>query len=279
MDAVHSQVFFPSTLQELFTAWSRFPGAVPFAGGVSFAKAQDHHTLALPMNILSLDKLDELHHISRTERYIEMGAMVKLNDIIKVEKSIPLVFTQALKCVSSPEVRNVATIGGNICYPSLRLNAASPLIALEARYELRTALASRWISASRFSSISGPLAFGSQELLTRIRIPLEQWNYSLFRHFADPYPESEFGSSIVFIARIEKNVLTDLRVVFAGETVIRDRNSEAFLSGKHLPLDRREIAHFIELWNTFLSALAAPAPMIKAKILNFIEEAVTALAD
>jgi CO/xanthine dehydrogenase FAD-binding subunit len=279
MDAVRSQVFFPATLQELFAAWGRFPDARPFAGGLSFVKAQDRRALALPMNILSLDKLDELQHISRTERYIEMGAMVKLNDIIRVEKTIPRVFAQALKCVCSPEVRSVATIGGNICYPDARLNAAAPLIALEARYELRTALTSRWISASRFSSVPGPLAFGSQELLTRIRIPLEQWNYSLFKHFTDPYPENEMGSSIVFIARIEKNVLTDLRAVFAGVTVIRDRNSEVFLSGKHLPLDRRDIAHFTGLWRAFLSAVDTPAPMVKAKILNFIEEAVTALAD
>jgi CO/xanthine dehydrogenase FAD-binding subunit len=279
MDAVHSQVFFPSTLQELFAAWSRFPDALPFAGGASFAKGQEHHTLALPVNILSLDKLNELQHISRTERYIEIGAMVRLSDIISLEKSIPQVFAQSLKCIAGPEVRNVATIGGNICFPDLRLNTTAPLLALDARYELRTALASRWISAARFSSVPGPLAFSSQELLTRIRIPLEQWNYSLFKHFADPYPENEMGTSIVFIARVEKNILTDLRVVFSGEMVIRDRNSEAFLSGKHLPLDRRDIAHFTGLWRAFLSAVDTPGPMIKAKMLNFIEEAVTALAD
>jgi CO/xanthine dehydrogenase FAD-binding subunit len=161
----------------------------------------------------------------------------------------------------------------------LRLNATAPLIALDARYELRTTLTARWISATRFSSVPGPLAFNPQELLTRIRIPLEQWNYSLFKHFTDFYPENAMGASIVFITRIQKNILTDLRVVFAGETVIRDKNSEAFLSGKHLPLDRRDITHFIELWRAFLSAVDTPGIMMKAKILNFIGEAVMELAD
>ncbi|MDR0376958.1 MAG: FAD binding domain-containing protein [Spirochaetaceae bacterium] len=280
MDAAHNQVFFPAALQDLFAAWSRFPAAVPFAGGVSFARRQNsRYTLTLPANILSLDGLNELHHISRTERYIEMGAMVKLNDIINLGKIIPPVFTQALKCIAGPELRNLATIGGNICHPALRLNATAPLVALDARYELRTALAARWIAAARFSTVSGSLAFNPQELLTRIRIPLEQWNYSLFKRFADSSRENETGGSMVFIARIQKNVLTDLRIVFAGDAVIRDKNSEAVLSGKHLPLDRRDIRHFIELWTGFLSAVDTPGAMMKARMLNFVETAVMELAD
>jgi CO/xanthine dehydrogenase FAD-binding subunit len=280
MDAARNQVFFPSTMQDLFASWSRFPGAVPFAGGTCFVRNQDsRYALTLPANILSLDGLNELQYITRTERYIEMGAMVKLNDIINLGKTIPRIFTQALKRVAGPELRNLATIGGNICHPALRLNATAPLIALDARYELRTALASRWISAARFSSFPGPPAFNPQELLTRIRIPLEQWNYSLFKSFTDPYSENGAGGSLVFIARIQKNILTDLRIVFAGETVIRDKNSEAVLSGKRLPLDRRDISHFIELWRAFLSAVATPGVMAKARLLNFIEEAVMELTD
>ncbi|MDR0386485.1 MAG: FAD binding domain-containing protein [Treponema sp.] len=280
MDAVHNQVFFPSTMQDLFASWNRFPDAVPFAGGVSFVRNRDdRYALTLPANILSLDGLSELQRITRTERYIEMGTMVRLNDIINLGKPIPPVFTRALNCIAGPELRSLATIGGNICYPARHLNATAPLIALDARYELRTALTSRWISAARFSSFSGPPAFNPQELLTRIRIPLEQWNYSLFKRFSDPYPEDETGGSLVFIARIQKNILTDLRVVFAGETVIRDKNSEAVLSGKHLPLDRRDIGHFMELWEAFLAELNAPGVMMKARILNFIEEAALELAD
>jgi CO/xanthine dehydrogenase FAD-binding subunit len=280
MDAARNQVFFPSSAQDLFAAWSRFPDAVPFAGGVSFARNRDNrYALTLPANILSLDGLSELQRITRTEQYIEMGAMVRLNDIINLGKPIPPVFTRALECIAGPEVRNLATIGGNICHPAYRLNATAPLIALDARYELRTTVTSRWISAARFSSFSGPPVFNSQELLTRIRIPLEQWNYSLFKRFTDPHPESEGGGALVFIARIQKNILTDLRVVFAGETVIRDKNSEAVLAGKHLPLDRRDISHFIELWKAFLSAVNSPGVMMKARMLNFIEEAAMELAD
>ncbi|MDR3130727.1 MAG: FAD binding domain-containing protein [Treponema sp.] len=280
MDEAYNHIIVPANMQDLFAAWNRFPKAVLFAGGTSFVRNQRSRCLLdLPAELLSLEGLDELCHITRTERYIEMGAMVKMNDIINLGKTIPQIFTQALKCAASHEVRNLATIGGNICHLDLRLNATAPLVALDARYELRSAMISRWISAARFSSFTGPPVFNPQELLTRIRIPLEQWDYSLFKSFTNPCIEGEVGGSIVFIARIQKNILMDLRTVFAGETVIRDKNSEAVLSGKHLPLERRDAGRFIELWRNFLSAVDAPGAMMKARLLNFIEDAVMELAD
>jgi hypothetical protein len=108
---------------------------------------------------------------------------------------------------------------------------------------------------------------------------MEQWDYSLYQQFKDPNPEKEVGGSIVFITRIQKNVLTDIRVVFARESVIRDKNSEAVLSGKHLPLDRRDAAHFLELWKDYLSAVDSPGAFMRAKILNFIDAGITELAD
>jgi CO/xanthine dehydrogenase FAD-binding subunit len=279
MDVPHNQVFFPASLAELFAAWGRFPSAVPFAGGTELVRRQSGRVMTLPANIISLDRLEELHRITRTERYIEIGAMVKLNEIINLGKIIPEALTQSLKGIASPQVRNLATIGGNICNPLRREDAAAPMIALDARYELRTALAARWISASRFSSLPGPLSLNPQELLTRIRMPLEQWNYSRYKKFKNQYYDDESEGSVVFIARIQKNLLTDIRVVFAGETVLRDKNSEAFLTGKQLPLGRKETAHFIELWNGYLSAVERPGALMRAKILNFIEVGISGLTD
>jgi CO/xanthine dehydrogenase FAD-binding subunit len=118
----------------------------------------------------------------------------------------------------------------------------------------------------------------SQELLTRIRIPLEQWHYTVYKKFTGQYPVDESGGA-VFMARIEKNMLTDLRVVFAGQIVLRDKNSETILMGKQLPLDRRDAEHFAERWETYLSAIEGLGFMLKAKFLNFIESCIFSLAD
>jgi CO/xanthine dehydrogenase FAD-binding subunit len=279
MDVPPNQVFSPGNFQELFSAWSRFPDAVPFAGGTDLIRSQGTRVLTLPRNILSLDRLEELHRITRTERYLEIGAAVKINDIIYLGKIVPEILTRCLAGIAGPQLRNIATIGGNLCCASRRRDAAAPMMALDAHYELRNASSSRWISASRFASLPGPLAINPQELLTRIRIPLEQWNYSLYKKFTALSEDGEAGGLIVFIIRIQKNILTDLRIVYAGDRVLRDKNTETLLIGKQLPLDRKDALNFTEHWKTYLSALDAPEDLIRAKLLNFIESGIMGLTD
>jgi CO/xanthine dehydrogenase FAD-binding subunit len=278
MAAPLNQVFFPAALPELFTAWNRFPDAVPFAGGTGIVWGQGRQTLDLPRNILSLDKLGDLRRITRTERYLEIGAMVRLNEIIRLGKIVPEALTRCLENISGPQLRNQATIGGNICYPHRRLDSAAPLVALDAHFELRTAQSARWVSAARFSSLPGPLRFNPQELLTRIRIPLEHWNYSVFKKFRPPR-SGGFGGVMVFIIKNQKNVLTDIRLVFGTQTILRDKNSEAAIIGKRLPLDHKDAEEFVERWRTFLSALDSPDEIARAELLNFIESTVFSISE
>jgi CO/xanthine dehydrogenase FAD-binding subunit len=289
MDATRSQIFFPATLPELFAIWKREKDAVPFAGGLSFMRGQYQHTLSLPPHILSLEKLEELRRVSRTERYLEFGAMTGLNEILNLGKSVPEALRLAIGGIANPRVRAIATIGGNVCYPRGLGNAAAPLIALEARYELRSESQSRWLSASRFSQpgdppAQWPAAIGPGELLTRIRIPLEQWDYSVYRKFGTEEQAASGGAApgsgvAIFLARMLKNTLTDMRLVCAGETVLRDKNSETVLTGKSLPLERRDALHYVERWETYLEGTGARDGIPGRKLLNFIEETILALAD
>ncbi|MDR2619216.1 MAG: FAD binding domain-containing protein [Treponema sp.] len=290
MDAAPNQVFFPSNLQELFSAWSRFPDAVPYAGGTGIIRDQEKRVPVLPRNIIALDNLEDLRRITRTERYLEIGAAVRLSEILNLGKIVPEILTKTLEGIAGPALRNLATIGGNICYRPSRLDTSAPLAALDAHYELRTADSARWISASRFSSLPGPPALEPQELLTRIRIPLEQWNYSIYRKFTSP-GNNEAGKVIVFILKNQKNILTDLRVVYSGTIILQDRNSETLLIGKRLPLEKKEAQNFLENWKHYLQAMANAAlkqrnapgkpqiDLLKAQILNFISNIITGIAD
>jgi CO/xanthine dehydrogenase FAD-binding subunit len=220
--------------------------------------------------------------------------MVHLDEIVTMGKIVPDVFTRALDAFGNPQLRNLAAIGGHISCSLKQLDAIAPLIALDARYELRTAASSRWIPASRFSSVPGPPPINAQELLTRIRIPLDLWNYSAYKKFTDPYTGDDTAGSMAFLVRVQKNILTDIRIVYAGRMVIRDKNSEAVLTGKQLPLAGRDLTHFMGLWASHLSAVE-PAKaqdddsarsiitnlnaLMRAKMLNFIESCIRELAE
>ncbi|MDR1074217.1 MAG: FAD binding domain-containing protein [Treponema sp.] len=272
----NNQAFFPASFGELFSAWSKFPDAAPFAGGTEIMRRQGGRCPCLPRNILCLDKLADLRRVTRTERYLELGAMVTLNEIIRLGKAVPEVFIRCLELIAGSQVRNIATIGGNLCYKVKRLDASAPLIGLDALYELRCASSARWIAASRFSSLSESLALNEQELLTRIRIPLESWDYSVYKKFKR-HETGESAGGAVFLVRSEKNTLTSLRVVFAGDVVLRDKNSESLLIGKRLPLDRKDAAGFTERWNVYLDGVGNQDALFRSTLLTFITASLEAL--
>lgn len=291
MAGPRSQIFSPVNFQDLFSAWKSFPGAVLCAGGAELIRSQARQLPDLPPNVISLDKLDDLKKISRTERYLEIGAMVRLNQIIHMGKIVPEALIRCLENIAEPKLRNLITIGGNICNFSRRMDCSGPMIALDAQFELRTAQSSRWLAASRFSSLPGPPDLAPQEILTRIRVPLEPWTFTWYRKFNIPC-SNEPGGNILFMIMTEKDILTKIRVVYSGKTILREKNDETMLSGKHLPLDRRDAEAFLDRWKTYLSVFETNDNSIfpgegenfnpelaKAQILNFIESTLTHITD
>jgi len=277
-----SQVFFPANFQELFSSWKSFPDAVPYAGGIEFIRNQGSVIPVLPKTIISLDKLEELKRVRRTERYLEIGAMVKLNQIINLGRVVPEVFMRCLEGIASPQLRNLATIGGNLCSTLTRLDCAAVMTALEAQFELRTAQTVRWVPVSHFLLPSGPPLLSPQELLTRIRIPLEPWTFTYYNK--QHVGSSRRGDAILFIIKNEKNILTGIRVVYSGQITLRQRNSENILEGKRLPLDRRDAAAFIDSWKTSLSSIDledgnSDVEFLRKRILNFIETSIMRISD
>ena len=279
MDALHNQVFTPSTLAELHASWARFPDSVLYAGGTELARTQGGRTLRLPRNILSISRIDELRRISRTERYLEIGAGVTLDEILSLGKIVPEALRRALLDAANPQVRNLATIGGNLCCESRRMDAFAPLAALDARLELRTATVSRWVAAARFAPAFGPPLLDKQELLTRIRIPLEAWDYVVHRRLGMAHWPDEAGGVFTFIARAQKGILSEARLAFAGNMLIRDREIDTGIVGKSLPLARRDALAFVDRWKDRFKEADYPIGLLKSQILNLVEHAAMGLTD
>ena len=282
MKDLPSQIFFPENYQELFALWDNHREAVLFAGGTAIIRENKSKMINLPPVIISLDKMDEMHRISRSERYLEIGAMVTLSRIVNLGKIVPGILRDCLKSIGGLQLRNMATIGGNICYCSKEASSCwmrdstAALGALEAQFELRSAQTSRWISAMRFASFPGTAALESQELLTRIRIPLENWDFSSYKKFARQ-PNNNMAS--VFLVKIQKRNLNDMRIIYKTDVIRRDRNSESILNGKNLPLTRRIAADFIEHCEAYLSGTDGINEFSMRELVSFVERNVYSLTE
>jgi CO/xanthine dehydrogenase FAD-binding subunit len=106
-------------------------------------------------------------------------------------------------------------------------------------------------------------------------VPLDDWDYSIYKKF-----EGQAGHSkaIVFLARTQKDVLSDIRIVCKTDTPWRNKESESLLAGKHLPLGRRIADDFIANWKAFLSHLQVNE-LSRQEMINFIEMHISHLSE
>ncbi|WP_461247829.1 FAD binding domain-containing protein [Treponema sp. R6D11] len=269
MDVLLNRIFYPSSFNELFSAWNQNPSAQPYAGGTFLLWKQSKTIIDLPPVIICLDNMTELQNITRTEHYLEIGSMVILNKIIKLGKIVPEVLCACMESIGGVQLRNVATIGGNVCCSTRLLDIPAPLVALDAQYELKSAQNSRWVSASRFHLEEDRTSGDKREILTRIRLPLHQWDYSMYKKF---FSEDMYNhKTVTFLAKAQKNILSDIKIVCKGNTIIRNKNAEGILIGNHLPLHRKTAADFVENWKEFLSHNDEMDDFSKYEMINCIE--------
>jgi CO/xanthine dehydrogenase FAD-binding subunit len=245
-------IYSPSNLQDLLRIYNLNKDALIYAGGTWSLLNREGEHFNMKGSVINIMDIDELKRINRTDRYLELGATVSVSRVLELGQSIiPEALFLALEQLGPPQIRNMATIGGNICvsnrkmdiFPVLNLHDAQ--IELRKQREMRTARRllksdSKWIPASRFINNDGKISMDPGEIITRIRIPNDSWQ-------CQSYTKTGSASSpLVFagLASTDKYILTDFRICFSTtkERIIRNRDLEADLIGRRLPLSRKDIA-------------------------------------
>lgn len=197
--------------------------------------------LTLPETALIVRNIDELRIIDRRERYIEIGSAVTLSQLLDLgERRLPSVLYEALSCTAFPFIRNIATVGGNVCASGIKRTLFAPLLAVESRLEFRSHMESRVVPIGLFSEV--PSGF----MLTKIRIPLDEWDVAVFRRVGPAYTIDNTSASFVFLANTQKGVLSELRLAFCGLVKFRSRDVENVLIGAKLPLSTRDIQNMTD---------------------------------
>jgi CO/xanthine dehydrogenase FAD-binding subunit len=86
------------------------------AGGTDLLLKIKHSQLK-PGLVVGIGRLEELQFTTQSSGYVRIGAGVKLNELLKstLLKENAALLLKAAAEIGSPEVRNMATIGGNIC--------------------------------------------------------------------------------------------------------------------------------------------------------------------
>ena len=140
------------------------------AGGTDFYPALG--ALPLKRDVLDINGLDELDHITASDEGVTFGARASWTGVARAD--LPPAF-DALKAaareVGSVQIQNRATIAGNLCNASPAADGVPPLLALDAEVELRSAKTTRRLPLADFVLGNRETARRSNELVTAIHIP------------------------------------------------------------------------------------------------------------
>jgi len=237
----HNQVFSPYNLAELFLFWNKHPDAVLCSGGTDLLRGQTERLFRLPPNLISLDKIEELKKMNRTERYLEIGAAVCLSDILRLGKIVPEALATIINSIGNPRIRNLATIGGAIMSSHRYSDLHALLMAQDATYELKSTSNARWISATKFVASGSELLQKERTLISRIRIPLTAWSYMFHKKIGHIHRDDPEGGTFLLLCNIDKKIITELRMIFVGAVIIRFKDLETNLVGQSIPLGEKNI--------------------------------------
>ena len=190
----------------------------------------------LPDKAISTFGIKELSQIARHERFLDVGPGATLSTLLAVgQNHLPQILYEALNCIANPMIRNIATVGGNICSPGQKLTLYAPLLALEARLEFKSQNETKLENLQNFKKV--PEGF----ILSNIRIPIVNFDLSIFRRIGPEHSITEQSASFAFLVSTEKNAIIDVSLAFAGPFVFKSKTLENALIGHKLPLTRKDI--------------------------------------
>jgi len=189
-----------------------------FAGGSDILIALRGGKL-LDKTFISIDQLSELKNIEIINGDIYIGALCTMTDIMSnsfINKNIPFLF-ETLNDFGGAQVRNVATVGGNICNGVPSADSAMPLFCLNAKVIIDGQNGIRQVNIEDFYQGFKELDLEKHEIVTKLLIKKE--DYVGFTGSSIKYGMRE-AMDIAIVGcstfiKMDNGLISDVRITFA----------------------------------------------------------------
>ena len=174
-------------------------------------------------SLIYMNSINELNYIKNNNKYIEVGATTPLTVVESfIEKYYPD-FTEILKRYGSVQIRNVATIAGNIATASPIGDTLPLLLSLDAKIVLKSIKKTKIIALDNFFIDYRKTKLKKGQFIDSIRIPIYSKNifkaYKISKRFDDDI--SSVCASFNF--RVKNQRIEDVFIAFGGMSEIPKR--------------------------------------------------------
>lgn len=238
----------PHRLDEALQAMADGDATV-FCGGTDLSPQTESGARQYKARLLNIRRIEGLGGIEAKGGEIRIGAATTVSEIRRSAAlaDIAPVLVEAAEHFASEQIRNAASVGGNLCNASPAGDMSPPLLVLGASVELacwrNDAVQTRRVPLERFFLGPGKTVKLPEELLTAVVFERPAADFVGRFRKSGPRPALEISTvSVAFGARVAGGLLRGVRVAMGSvaPTPLRARHVEAALEGK--PLEAVTIA-------------------------------------
>ena len=232
----------PRSLDEALQAMAHGDATV-LCGGTDLAPQTESGMRHYKAKLLNIRRIAGLGGIEAEGGEVRIGAVTTISEIRRhpALARVAPVLVEAAEHFASEQIRNAASVGGNICNASPAGDMIPPLLVLGASVELACwqggAVKARRLPLERFFVGPGKTVKRPEELLTAVVFARPAADFVGRFRKSGPRPALEISTvSVAFGARVAEGRLSEVRVAMGSvaPTPLRARHVEAALEGKAL---------------------------------------------
>lgn len=167
----------PTTVDEALELLHKYQDSVAvIAGGTDLVLELNERSIS-PAVVIDLKKIKELNYIRIEDGMYRIGSMTTHAALAADEtiKQTVRILHDSTRQVGSPQIRNLGTIGGNICKSSVAGDGLAACVTLNADVTLRSVRGTRTMNINDFLAGEGAQKrniLAADELMTEVSFPV-----------------------------------------------------------------------------------------------------------
>lgn len=233
----------PKTLDEAVEMYNSNPNLKIIAGGTDVL-IKLHHGELEGVELLSLRNIKGMDEIRILEDgSISIGALTSFTQLFHSEiiNKYLFILSEAAVSMGGPQIRNMATVGGNISNGAVSADSAPTLFALNAQLRLKSASGERLVPITQFYDGPGRVKFQPGEILEAIII--SKGNYEGLNGNYIKYCNRKAMDiamlSVAAVCKVADGKFSDMRIALgvAAPTPIRCSEAEEYALNKSVTDD------------------------------------------
>ena len=226
----------PSTIEEALRLKKSLTTSLFLAGGTDLTLNIKKNEITTKY-LIDLNVVDDLKIISENELYIEIGSMVTFSEL-RENLIIRKYLNSLVNCaetMGSPQIRNMATIGGNIINAGPAADGIPCIMALDGILTFKSLDKVRNITCVDYFKNYSAERIKANELLTKILIPKKSILSGFYKlGKRNSLAIARLSTSIVL--NIENDIIKDISISLGavGRYPFRVEKTENLAKGKNI---------------------------------------------